>query len=108
MTSSTADQSTAGLRSINARIGIAARSSARTVESAPPNRPNGVRTASQIKTSLTSISDNRATASIKPAKPSLYDESFASFQQGRDTASQQPPTRQSPCANNHANVECPS
>ena len=50
-TSSTALQSTEGLRSISALIGSAARSSARTVAKTPPNRPIGVRIASQIKTS---------------------------------------------------------
>src|ERR1700722_656732 len=96
MTSSTADQSTAGLRSINARIGIAARSSARTVDRAPPNRPNGVRTASQINTSFTVISDNRTYGVYKLANPNLYDESFASFRQARQSA----------CGGNRPNVEC--
>ena len=50
-TSSTALQSTDGLRSISALIGSAARSSARTVDRPPPKRPIGVRMASQIKTS---------------------------------------------------------
>ncbi|PAV92840.1 hypothetical protein WR25_25556 [Diploscapter pachys] len=50
-TSSTAPQSTDGLRSISARNGIAARSSARTLASAPFNLPIGVRIASQMKAS---------------------------------------------------------
>ncbi|MNP24221.1 hypothetical protein D3C76_1169690 [compost metagenome] len=47
-TSSTAVQSTEGLRSISALIGTAARSSARTADRPPPKRPMGVRIASQI------------------------------------------------------------
>src|SRR5271166_5514539 len=49
MTSSTALQSTDGLRSRNALSGIAARSSALTDDSAPPYRPKGVLITSQIK-----------------------------------------------------------
>ena len=43
ITSSTAAQSTFGLRVLSARSGTAPRSSARTVASAPPKRPIGVR-----------------------------------------------------------------
>ena len=43
MTSSTAAQSTDGLRAISAFRGIAPRSSGRTDDSAPPKRPIGVR-----------------------------------------------------------------
>src|SRR5664280_363308 len=43
-TSSIAAQSTVGSRSVRARITCAARSSGRTVASAPPYRPIGVRT----------------------------------------------------------------
>src|SRR5207245_5297640 len=50
-TSSTSDQSSPGCFAINALIGVAARSSARTLASEPPKRPIGVRTASQINTS---------------------------------------------------------
>ncbi|MNQ57339.1 hypothetical protein D3C85_714910 [compost metagenome] len=50
-TSSTAFQSTPGLRAIRALIGTAARSSARTADKPPPKRPMGVRIASQIYTS---------------------------------------------------------
>src|SRR5581483_5526707 len=50
-TSSSCDQSSFGCLAISALIGLAARSSARTLASEPPKRPIGVRTASQIKTS---------------------------------------------------------
>ncbi|MNW01212.1 hypothetical protein D3C71_1968170 [compost metagenome] len=43
ITSSTASQSTSVFRCISAFSGIAPRSSARTDESEPPNRPIGVR-----------------------------------------------------------------
>ena len=51
ITSSTAVQSRSGWRAISALIGCAARSSARTADSAPPNLPMGERWASQINTS---------------------------------------------------------
>src|SRR5207344_1541990 len=47
ITSSTAAQSSCGSRSTSAWIGSAARSSVRTLASAPPWRPNGVRSAAQ-------------------------------------------------------------
>src|SRR5579871_6809625 len=50
-TSSTETQSSLGCLAISALIGAAARSSARTLASAPPKRPIGVLTASQTKTS---------------------------------------------------------
>src|ERR1700674_2551349 len=51
MTSSTALQSTLALRSINAFIAMAPRSSGRIEASAPPYRPNGVLIASHTKAS---------------------------------------------------------
>src|SRR3954454_25168404 len=58
-TSSTADQSSAGCLAINALIGAAARSSARTLASEPPKRPMVVRTASHTNTSrIESLSEH--------------------------------------------------
>ena len=50
-TSSMSEGSSAGLRSATARSTVAARSSGRTGDSAPPKRPNGVRTASYTNAS---------------------------------------------------------
>jgi len=54
-TSSSCAQSTPGLRAISALSGTAPRSSARTLASDPPKRPIGVRTASQMKTSVMAV-----------------------------------------------------
>src|SRR6185436_2150049 len=60
-TSSTCDQSRLGCFAISALIGVAARSSARTLASEPPKRPIGVRTASQMNTSrIESLPECRA------------------------------------------------
>src|SRR6266481_2504107 len=67
-TSSTADQSSLGCRAINALIGAAARSSARTLASEPPKRPIGVLTASQINTSpIYSLPECRGFRDDQPA-----------------------------------------